>query len=284
MFTYLGYTTTGTAAAEDATWLQTMIRNALALTPADAVPTPAPTLLIETGNGPDATPMTLPSSFAPTEAALAALSIQYDVLFTQDYTTSYIPTLDKYKSVVVAINGGSLNQADLQALSDFAAGGKNVVMTGGTYSSSFIVALTQSGLLQTVVYGDTPTWTASSSPDVSLWHASEANPLTKGLNATTTFTSLSNKYFIRSRDTAARVAARNGDGFPILLSKSIGGKGVFTYFGYTTTGTAATEDATWLQTMIRNALALQVNDVSWTRASTLLLETFVDTDTPAQYA
>ena len=197
--------------------LQTILRNAL------TTPSPAfsqqtlrkPTLLVEAFD----VDKYEPSAFSKLESVLGVNDI--DVVAT---TTFSGQTWSVYSSIVVAMNGGSIGGSDVQAIVKYATGGARVVLIGGTGYSSYVSAISSVVKLGSTDYS----WAVvgANAPALSVWHAD--HPLAKGLPAVvdasnSTFTRP--EYMLRVGDTAARVAARNGDGYPALLSKVIGAEG-----------------------------------------------------------
>ena len=87
---------------DDIAWGTTLLKNAVALTPAQCEWDAADVLVYEPmawGYGKS------PSQFAPVEAALTAAGVRYDVLPALDFSISRRP-LSEYSAVVIAMNGG----------------------------------------------------------------------------------------------------------------------------------------------------------------------------------
>jgi len=181
------------------------------------------------------------------EQVLKNLGKPYDFLQTQDFTgINFAP----YKTLIVAIYGGAISEASIEALANAAKSGKKLIILGGSNAGTYYRGV-QAGLLShTGVEG----WVLTASPHLRV--TAPAHSLAVGLPPSYNFTdSFLQYYMIRFNDPRASVAAVNGDGHPILLDKRLG-DGILIYC------TAIPDDRYWLnpadfavlQTVINNAL------------------------------
>ncbi len=155
------------------------------------------------------------------ELALTNLGQAYDLVSTTDFTTiDFTP----YSTLIVAMDGGSVSEASVQAIADAAATGKKLFIIGGTNTQSYYDGVAMYLLSHTGDQG----WTTSNTPHLQVTDPS--HPLSTGLPSTYNFVNTSASfYMLRVNDPAAVVAANNGDGHPDLFNKPIG-SGELVYF------------------------------------------------------
>src|SRR5262245_11411454 len=165
--------------------------------------------------------LTTTSVSASVERVLGELGRPYDYVLTEDFTSV---DLTPYDTIIVAMDGGFVEEADVQALANAAAGNRALIILGGTnyepyYQGVQAYLLSNQGM---------PGWTVSQMPHWQVVDASD--PLAAGLPGSGNFASLAASYYmLHIADAAAAQAARNGDGWPILVHKSIG-VGQMVYF------------------------------------------------------
>ncbi len=182
------------------------------------------------------------------EQALNNLSVAYDLIQTDVFTgIDFSP----YTTIIVAMDGGAVEEPDVQALANAASSGKKLIMIGGTSLLPYYNGMQLYLLSHTGQQG----WTVSTTPHLQV--SDPSHPLAAGLPSPYTFTDPSAAfYMLRVNDALAEVAAINGDGFPDLMNKKIG-SGLLIYFlnspfeFYWSNPT----DFAVLQTVIDNALA-----------------------------
>ena len=181
--------------------------------------------------------------------ALSELGRRYDYVYTDNFASvNFAP----YENIIVAMDGGYVEESDVQALANAAAGGKNLFMLGGTNYTPYSNGVARYLLPHT---GDT-TWQTSTTPHLRVVNASD--PLALGLPATHTFyQSGASYYMLRINDPAASIAVMNGDGRPALVYKTIG-LGTLVYFINTPYGGnwGYAPDFAILKQVIANALNL----------------------------
>lgn len=144
------------------------------------------------------------------------------------FTTFNFDSIDlsPYHTIIVAMDGGNPDAADIQHLANFANGGGNLIMLGGSSTSTFANAVDTSLLdIDSANY----TWAiVSGSPDLEV--TAPDHQLAQDLPRTYNFVdNLATYYMIRSQDTAAEEVAVNGDGETALLKKKLG-NGTLTWF------------------------------------------------------
>eukprot|EP00729_Bicosta_minor_P013253 gene13253-8371_t len=151
----------------------------------------------------------------------------FDMVQTSSYSQTNWDAA--YSTIVVLMNGGSVGSSDIQELGRFVKGGTRLLLFGGSGTSSFVTGV-NSYLLTT---GSTSySWVSvgADKPAMTVWH--EDHPLNKNLPPLINQTDLANvNYVTQVSDINARVAARNGDGYPCLVSKAFGTDGgVLVYY------------------------------------------------------
>ncbi len=180
--------------------------------------------------------------------ALQELGHSYDLIYTQDFTgIDFTP----YHTIVVALDGGIINQLSCQAIANAAAGGRLLFIIGGTSYDPYYNGVQTYLLSHTGQTG----WTISAPPHLTV--VNPADLLAEGLPATTTYVEFGAAYYmLRINDPAAPVAAINGDNHPALVHKPIG-TGNLVYF------VSPPDDFFWwnaadyaiLKQIVKNALA-----------------------------
>ena len=166
------------------------------------------------------------------EPALRSLGLAYDLVTTEDFTTV---DFSPYRTVIVAMDGGSIEESDCLALANAARAGRLLFMVGGSVYAPYYHGLQQYLLSNGGVFG----WRVTSFPQLILTNPSD--PLARGLPTTYGFANLAAGYYMLGiNDTAAVMAARNGDGLPILIHKTLGA-GTLVYY------TASPSSRFWYQ-------------------------------------
>lgn len=133
-------------------------------------------------------------------------------------------SLEDFETIFVALVSASISAETMEVLTRAVHSGKTLVVLGATTDPDFLQGL-RSGLLNHV---DRTGWKEPESPHFQITNS--AHPLSDGLPTTHQFSSTSASWYrIQPDDSAAWVAASNGDGFPCLLSKQIG-LGSLVYF------------------------------------------------------
>ena len=194
--------------------LKTMMRNALMTEAAEFQIERKPILLVESFQEPSAA-----FDYSIFESNLGAEN--FDLVQTSSFTNTNWDA--GYSTIVVLMNGGSVGTSDMQELSRFVNGGCRVVLFGGSGTSSFRSGM-NTYLLTTG--GSDYSWTtvAKSSPALTVWH--KDHPLMKNVPELINQTDFgASAYVFQVADINARVAARNGDGYPCLVSKTFGNDG-----------------------------------------------------------
>ncbi|MEQ1833614.1 MAG: choice-of-anchor D domain-containing protein, partial [Candidatus Eisenbacteria bacterium] len=155
------------------------------------------------------------------ERSLIDTGLTYDLVFTDFFAgIDFTP----YGTVIVGLDGGSVSAASVQALANAAAGGRRLILMGGTDYLPFYDGMEAYLLQHTNVRG----WSTSPAPHLTA--VAPADPLWAGLPANVTYTDFSASYHsLRIDDPAATVVARNGLGIPALVRKTIGA-GSLVYF------------------------------------------------------
>ena len=192
------------------------------------------------------------------ETALQAMGRNYDLVTTEDFTAI---DFSPYRTVVVCMNGGALEEPDCLALANAASAGRLLFMIGGSVNTPFYRGMQQYLLSNTGQQG----WAISSFPQLVV--VDPADPLARGLPSSLGFNVIAaGFYMLRINDPLAVVAARNGDGQEILVHKPIGA-GTLVYYA------AAPDSKYWyvpsdyavLQSIVTNAL--QFETPRWISAS-----------------
>lgn len=189
--------------------------------------------------------------------ALTDLGVGYDDFSGSDFSAV---DLTSYQTVIVAMDGGVVQDPSVANIQSFANNGGNLVMFGGSALIDFATAV-DTRLLDIDL--SNYFWiTVSSSPNFSVTDA--GHRLSQALPATYDYANISASYYmIRNQDGAAQVAAQNGDGFDDLLSKPLG-NGRLTWFinspfdGYW----ADPSDYALLKQVVKNSLCTTTG--SWT--------------------
>lgn len=191
----------------------------------------------------------------------AELALPYDEFVGSDW--SFLD-LTPYDQVFVAMDGGTVTTGSVSNLANFVNAGGCLHIYGGTCWQEYAIAL-DTYLLRndTVNY----CWAISGYPQTTI--TDPTHYLAAGLPASYNFVnSAAGFYQTRSTDGAAAVAAMNGDGWPLLLSKTIG-TGTFDICinsAYTSYWTAPT-DYDWAFQVIVNMLTCggcsPVDNSSW---------------------
>jgi len=157
------------------------------------------------------------------QKALTELGRGFDLHQTVDFSGL---DLTPYETVIVAMDGGLMEEPSIENLAGFARAGGNLVMLGGSYWANFAQAVNAHLLgIDEINYF----WElGAGDPDLRVTQPSD--PLARLLPASHDFSdSQATYYMIRSQDSAAVVAAVNGDGVPALLRKRIG-RGTLSWF------------------------------------------------------
>jgi len=182
--------------------------------------------------------------------ALNELDRKFDFFYTSDFSTI---NFSSYDAVIVAMDGGFIEESSIQNIANYANGGGNLIMIGGSSLPSFANAVDSHLLdIDTANYG----WkTVTATPHLDVVNSN--HPLTDGLPDTYNFnTTGATYYMIRSQDTVARIMARNGDNQPALIQKPLGSGNLNWFINAPSTyywGDAG--DYNILKTIIRNMLA-----------------------------
>jgi hypothetical protein len=189
------------------------------------------------------------------EAVLIERGETYDLIVTDQFAS-----IDQwpYDVIIVAMNGGAIQSASVQALAEAAAAGKLLIMLGGSNYPPFYEGL-QSHLVEHT--GQTG-WEKSGEPHLTV--VDPQSPLSRDLPPEATFLDDdATWYMLRINDPEARVAARNGDGHPALIAKPIG-RGLLLYFINTPDQRDWQYDFESFSLILRNALGFR--PVPWLSA------------------
>jgi subtilisin family serine protease len=154
-------------------------------------------------------------------AGLNQLGRGFDLVTTDDFTTiDFTP----YRTVIVGMDGGSIDEQDCRALANAAAAGRLVFMLGGSNYPPYYLGLQQYLLSHTGQQG----WVSSGYPQLKV--VAPGDPLATGLPSSTSFSNFAASYYsVRISDPQAPAVAVNGDQHPILVHKPIGA-GTLVYF------------------------------------------------------
>jgi len=146
---------------------------------------------------------------------LGDLGVAHDLYTGDDFSTI---DLSPYVHVIVAMDGGAIEEGSIANVAAFASGGGLLHFIGGTAWQPFAVAV-NSHLVANEI--DDYYWMISTIPHVTLTDPDHC--LSVGLPGSYNFTDPSAAYYmIRVTDGAIDQAAENGDGYPLLFSKSVG--------------------------------------------------------------
>ena len=186
-----------------------------------------------------------------TDSVRKALNeLGYSYVFYQTDNFSLID-LSPYDVVIVGADGGSIDkEPDVAALDSFLNGGGRVIFLGGTALKPFVDGVDYYLLdVNTTNYA----WkTVSGTPHLDI--IDPTHPLASGLTDYTFNTLGATYYMLRITDPAIWTAAKNGDGYPALITK---GNLIWfinsPYQGYWTNPS----DYNVLKTIIKNSLELK---------------------------
>ena len=118
-----------------------------------------------------------------------------------------------YPTIIVAMDGGLVEEAGVMALANAANAGAQVISIGGTNYTPYYTGM------QNYVIGHSGQegWTVPVTPHLQVTDA--GHPLAQGLPAEHTFTNTSAAYYmLRANDPEMTTAAHNGDGWPDLFA------------------------------------------------------------------
>jgi hypothetical protein len=201
---------------------------------------------------PGASILVLETSRALTGSVLDILDnmgIAYDYNTTDDFIgVDFSP----YSTIIVGMDGGYVDQNDVELLAMAASEGRKLILLGGTAYSPYVL-----GLSNYIIDVNTTTYywtTVSGSPDMTV--TQPGHPLAAGLPATYDFVNSSATFYMaRIEDPAANIIAENGDGWPCLVTKPVGA-GQLIYFINSPYESYWTDpnDYAILQTILQNAL------------------------------
>ena len=157
------------------------------------------------------------------QKALTEMGWGFDLYVTINFSAI---DLSPYGTVVVAMDGGTIEEPSIQNIANFANGGGNLVMSGGSAWAPFANAVDTHLLdIDETNYG----WEwGDGEPDLRVvepFHqlAGNLHPAHEFDDGRATY------YMIRSQDSAAEEVAINGDGVPALLKKKLG-NGALSWF------------------------------------------------------
>jgi hypothetical protein len=154
-------------------------------------------------------------------AGLDQLGRGFDLITTDDFTTI---DFSPYRTVIVGMDGGLIDEQDCRALANAAAAGRLVFMLGGSNYPPYYLGLQQYLLSHTGQQG----WVSSGYPQWTV--VAPGDPLATGLPSSTSFSNFAASYYsVRISDPQAPAVAVNGDQHPILVHKPIGA-GTLVYF------------------------------------------------------
>jgi hypothetical protein len=189
--------------------------------------------------------------------ALDQLGETYDYVSADAWATV---DLTGYSQIIIGMDGGYPEDADIQAIANAIASGKNVLLVGGTNYGPFYTGMQSYIISHTGATG----WTTSAPPHLTV--TDTLHPLAKDLPATYTFNNWNASYYmIRLNDPSMETVVMNGDGYPALVQKTIGA-GTFTYFINSAWAPYWYDPADFdiLKTVVRNSLG-----ITWLRAGQL---------------
>ena len=183
--------------------------------------------------------------------ALDSLGAEYDFMHTEDFTSI---DFSPYSIIILGMDGGLVDSTSIEAVANAAALGKKLIILGGTNHHPYYVGV-QNYLLQ---HNGVEDWFQSATPHLTV--TAPGHPLTVDLPSPYNYVNPgAAQYMLRITDPAATEVAVNGDGFPALVSKSIG-NGVLIY-SITSPWDAHylnEPDYAVLYTIVRNALDLEI--------------------------
>jgi DNA-binding beta-propeller fold protein YncE len=192
------------------------------------------------------------------ERALDLLGVPFAGLATETFTgIDFSP----YETVIAAMNGGFISSESVQALANAAAGGRRLVLFGGSNYGPYYDGVRNYLLGHTGQTG----WVISRTPHQTV--IEPGDPLAAGLPATTIFNNVTAAYYmLRISDPAATVVALNGDNHPALVHKPIG-DGHLVYVVNATVNEFWTDPADFaiLEQVVDNAF--QFSDIRWLSVS-----------------
>ena len=169
-------------------------------------------------------------------------------------TTSTLSSLNltNYTTVIMGMDGGMVEYADMAHLAMAVNSGTKLIVLGGSSYLPFASGLNDFFIrINTNNYDWT---TVSGSPDLSV--TTPGHPLAAGIPATYSFINHGASYYMaRVTDGSATTVATNGDGFACLTTKPVGAGGVVMFIN-------VADDSFWgnagdfnvLNTVISNAL------------------------------
>jgi hypothetical protein len=199
------------------------------------------TLLIETGG-------TITNTVV---RALDSLGVTYDFMNTVDFTgIDFSP----YATIILGMDGGLVDSTSVEAVANATAEGKKLIILGGTAYHPYYVGV-QNYLLQ---HNGVEDWVQSAPPHLTV--TAPGHPLTLDLPSPYNYVNpYAAQYMLRITDPAATVVAMNGDGFPALVSKSIG-NGVLIYSITSPWDAHYANEADYqvLYTIVRNAVNFSI--------------------------
>ena len=212
--------------------------------------------------------------FRPQEAALTGAGVtRFDVLNVV-FKGGFAKTgdLSQYETVVAFIDTSELNGQDANTLGAYATGGGRLVLIGDSCQSSFAENLGGAGLV-----GADCMYSTQGSLTWSQW-GDASNPLLDGLPTSVQFHSSGSstppegQYCSRVYCPYAQVAARSGGGFPVLLSRAVGGSAGGVFVWYLMRWGNYEDDIAWGTTLLKNAVALTPAQCEWDAADVLVYE------------
>lgn len=216
------------------------------------MPAPAEGWIHQSEGGADVLLISTTDVQTSVERALNELGVAYD------YYGTYGPfsgvDLSPYGQVILAMDGGLSEDADIRHAADYVRDGGHFHIYGGTCYQPYAIAMNTHLFLNNV--NDYCWTTVYGAPDVTITDAS--NYLAAGLAPTYNFSDQAASYYqLRMTDAGANEAADNADGWPILSWKMIGAGSVdiCTNSPYSYYYTFAS-DYEWLKQVVRNQLFL----------------------------
>jgi len=165
--------------------------------------------------------------------------------------------LAPYTTILVGMDGGLIDEADVEALANEAASGKTLIMIGGTSYAPYYQGLTDYLIDHTGEQG----WRTSTTPHLTVTDPSHG--LSTDLPTPHNFiNTLASHYMLRVNDPEASVAAVNGDNHPLLYTKEIG-TGLLHYYVNTPNFAYVSDpgDLHVMETVVRNAL--EFRPIAW---------------------
>ncbi len=149
------------------------------------------------------------------DQVLSDLGVSYD-----RWSSPYFVTVDltPYEHVIVALDGPAIEEPSIAHVAAWARAGGYLHFYGGTEYELYALAL-DVHLLRNDVKNFA--WAESAQPHATITNG--AHYLAAGLPAVYNFEDTEASYYqTRSNDPAVSVAARNGDGYDLLISKVVG--------------------------------------------------------------